>query len=141
MSVTFQARLDAGDWAGGTGRVVYESPEDAELNVSQANALTLLRLLGYVPDHAEPDLVFGLCPVFAEAAGDADPADFLGRVLIAEALAGQAADDSGRGWSALPGLPNHVDCGRPAGYLTERLAQLRTIAEDAAAHNAMVVWG
>src|SRR5687767_8148484 len=61
-----------------------------------------------------------------EPAGDTAAEDFLGRVLLAQALLDVATDDEhGR----LPSTEaNWTTCGRRPGYLADRLADLHTVA-------------
>jgi hypothetical protein len=104
-----------------------------ELNVANGNAVDLLQLLG-LP---------------AEAWGEAPAEDFLGRVLMAQALLDVATDDE-------HGRPEVFDeqgdlfgvtvgqviwCGRRPGYLAERLAELHQIAHWANQFSAEVQWG
>lgn len=92
-----------------------------EINVSNVNARLLLGSLGYAVDD----------DLYGEAAGS----DLLGRVLLAQALTPADA-----------GVPpvrqgNVTDCGRHEGYLDERFAQLRALAQWAADNAATVRWG
>jgi hypothetical protein len=103
-----------------------------ELNVANGNAVDLLQLLGL--------------PV--EPWGEAPAEDFLGRVLMAQALLNVATDDE-------HGRPAVFDeqgdlfgvtvptvwCGRRPGYLAEKLAELHQIATWAHQFNAAVQWG
>lgn len=108
------------------GPVRFEVHDPVEVNVSNANAALLLDLLGLVDPTAW--------------AGRVDGADFLGRVLLAQAIAPtdagrpvvQAPAAAGGGWV--------IDCGRPAGYAQDRLAQLRSIAAAATAASSTVDW-
>lgn len=93
------------------------------VNLANGNAAAILRLLG-LP--VEPD---GVTP--AE--------DFLGRILLAEALLDVATDDE-------HGTPTVTDgrwtsCGRDPGYLAGRLAELQEIARDALVRGVEVIWG
>jgi hypothetical protein len=117
--------------------------DDADVNMSNRNAAMVLDALG-LPSSFDDGL-----------AGSEDADAFLGRILLAIAM---CPDD--------PGVPVHqmtaaetqadptvgfiagalggarvVDCGRPAGYLQDRLADLRTLAETARAHGHGVYWG
>lgn len=110
----------------GHGRpAMFEVHSPAAVNVSNGNAVLLLDLLGL----AGPD---AWC-------GRVDGADFLGRVLLAQAIApadaGRPALETTTGTGA-----RLVDCGRPAGYADDRLTQLRSIAEAAAAAGSTVDW-
>lgn len=69
--------------------------------------------------------------------GEATPTDFLGRVLLATALVGAAADDAGR--PAITG-GRWTQGARGPGYLARRLHDLQEVAEWARGHDATVVW-
>lgn len=91
-----------------------------EVNMHNGNAARVLDLLGIAWDG---DL------------GEATAEDFLGRVLLAQALAG---DDEG-----VPAIEDgrwHVG-GRRPGYLAGTLTELADIAEWARRAGAAVVWG
>lgn len=67
-----------------------------------------------------------------------DAEDFLGRVLLASAL---TPVDEGVPAHAVPGTNARIiDCGRPAGYLQDRLDALHEIATYAVAHKLPVTW-
>src|SRR5690606_18392889 len=96
-------------------------------NVSNVNARLLLDALGF-GGHDEP---VDLC-------GQSTPDDFLGRVLLAEAV---SPVDEGVPAHALPGPgASVVDCDRHPGYLGERLAQLRAVADWCGRHRRTVRW-
>ncbi|MEW1639334.1 hypothetical protein AB0469_35430 [Streptomyces sp. NPDC093801] len=78
--------------------------ESESVNMANSNAARVLEVLG-----------------FDELAGDADAEDFLGRVLVALAL---APVDAGRPSTA---EGNFIDCGRTAGYTQRRLDELREL--------------
>lgn len=97
--------------------------ETPEMNVSNANARLVLDALGYGDALRDEDLT-----------GQASGEDFLGRVLTAVAVA-----------HADVGIPAHqmgrvIECGRPEGYLDDRLDTLRTVAEAAIASGRDVCW-
>ncbi|WP_431976005.1 hypothetical protein [Micromonospora haikouensis] len=97
-----------------------------EVNVSNANAWRLLDALGYLADEEDPEL-----------SGEADAELFLGRVLLALAVAPADA-----------GIPSHtrldnprvIDLGVCPGYLQERLARLRELAEACHTAGRQVTW-
>lgn len=70
--------------------------------------------------------------------GETSAEDFLGRVLIAQALLTVATDDA----HGLPAVEdrNWTDCGRRPGYLADRLADLRRLATWAIDNQATVAW-
>jgi hypothetical protein len=93
---------------------LIEADPAPEINVSNRNAFYLLRALGVTdPDYS----------------GTMKPADFLGRVLIAEAIS-----PSDAGVPAYAVTERFIDCGRSEGYLHERLTQLRELADWAIEH-------
>lgn len=83
-----------------------------DLNVAEHTAALLPRALGY-----SEDVDAGEC------SGDADSAEFLGRILTALAI---APDDPGIPWHRT--TPRFVECGRVPGYLQEQLRVLHDIA-------------
>lgn len=101
-----------------------------ELNVSSANAYALFDLLGLGPDESGADLGFD--------GGELPAADFLGRVLLAQAMIAATNDEEGT-----PSFHdgNFIYSGRRPGYLAEKLAVLHTIATWAADRDATVAWG
>jgi hypothetical protein len=94
-----------------------------EVNMHNGNAATVLDLLGIAWDGDS---------------GEATGEDFLGRVLLAQALLVVTGDDEG-----VPAISDgrwHVG-GRRPGYLAETLTELADIAEWASRAGAAVVWG
>jgi hypothetical protein len=97
-----------------------ESDPAPDLNVSNANAMHLLGLLG-LP--SEPDECGSL-------GGSTTAEDFLGRVLIAQAVSPADAGvpvttEVGQGGATM------IDMGRRAGYSEDRLTELRELADFA----------
>lgn len=99
---------------------------DAEVNIANGNARAVLSALGLLE----------LCE--DELFGETTAQDMLDRIVLAH-----AADDRGSDTlvEAGDGLATMVHCGRPAGYLAERLAALTIVAEQAKSLGRMVVWG
>lgn len=101
-----------------------DTDDDPSVNMSNGNAAHLLATLGFDTD---------------ELLGSTSAEDFLGRVLVALAVApidaGIPAHDISEGGAQV------VNCGRPEGYTQHRLDQLRTLAEFARSHDANVSWG
>lgn len=101
-----------------------EEEPSPEVNVSNHNGRELLTALGYLTAGEACDMWSGT-----------DTADgFLGRVLLAEALL--PADE---------GVPAHaagrvIECGRPAGYMQDRLTELREVAQFAVTYGRSVCW-
>lgn len=139
MSVTFDAatrrffpQFDA--------ELLAACPEAEHLavNMSNGNAALVCATLGIDLD-AE-----GWC-------GSLSAADFLGRVLLALAIA--PADEGMPSYELAPGDsagifgtvrqggPRFIQGARPEGYTQQRLAQLRELAEWAVAHNAEISFG
>lgn len=105
--------------------VMLEVHDPAEVTISEDNASMLLDLLGL--DRLNTGI------------GHIDGVDFLGRVLVAQAI---APTDAGRPTVAIPIADggSFLDHGRPAGYAQDRLAQLRSLAVAATAAASMVRW-
>lgn len=91
--------------------------DELELNLSNFNAYYVLDSLG----------LEGLC-------GTLSAEDFLGRILLAEAI---APKDEGMP-AYTEGILTH--CGREEGYLGDKLALLREIASQAHSKGLQVVW-
>jgi hypothetical protein len=102
---------------------VYDG-DAPEVNLANANARSILELLGYDRDD--------LC-------GQADGETFLGRVLLALALAPADA-----GVPAYESLGSNgarlIDCGRSEGYHQRVLGQLAELAEHAVATEHRIHW-
>lgn len=101
--------------------------EAPEVNLANTNARMVLDALGLAP---EPD---------GEIVGTCTAQDFLGRVLVATAVAPEdpgmpATEQSGLGGARL------VDCGRAPGYVQDRLDALREVAEWAASRDRSITW-
>jgi hypothetical protein len=94
-----------------------------QVNMHNGNAATVLDLLGITWDG---DL------------GEATAEDFLGRVLLAQALLDVTTDD--QGFPALDEGRWHSG-GRRPGYLAGQLDDLHTLADWAARAGVAVVWG
>ena len=105
---------------------------EAEINVAAANGRTLLELLGLYPDAPEEDPM--MLQVDERATTQVSGEDFLGRVLLASAM---APTDEG-----VPtyGEDNFIFCGRSAGYTETRLGELRDLAQTAISLGRDVVW-
>ena len=95
-----------------------------EVNMHNGNAATVLDLLGITCDGD-----------FGETTAE----DFLGRVLLAQALMDVTYDDQ-QGLPASSDGRWHVG-GRRPGYLAEKLTELRDVAEWATRAGVAVVWG
>lgn len=91
-----------------------------DVNLSNTNARLVLEALGFTDD---------------ELYGEHPAELFLGRILLADAV---SPVDAGR-----PTITtgNVIECGTQEGYLQDRLARLRSIAEWAYANNATITWG
>lgn len=127
----------------GTPFVVARTAADDEPTVetTSVNARLLLRALGLVPDigadaittdapdqHGDPggtDDLVGAC----------DSGELLDRIDLALAL---HPADAGIPWHTTRG--NVIDCGRPPGYLHDRLAALREVAAYAQSSRRRVDW-
>jgi hypothetical protein len=98
-------------------------PGVPQVNMANGNAVALVDLLGLD---------------FDGDFGEAPAEDFLGRVLLAQALLDVTVDDEHGRPDVRDG--NWITCGRRPGYLAERLAQLHEIATWAHEHDAVVAW-
>jgi hypothetical protein len=107
-----------------TGKIEFAA-ETPSVNVSNLNAREILSVLGVT--QAEDEEYLELC-------GSMPAEQFAGSVLLGIAVnptdAGAPVVDEG----------NFVECGREAGYIDARLAELREVAEYALARNLQVVW-
>lgn len=119
------------DWAIYTWCDHAESAREAcgcrsfDLDVSNANAHSILERLGYEVDPSD-------------VAGDADPDEILGRAMLANV----GRDDSGVAWAtyAEPGCATMTDCGVAPGYFDSRMEALARLATEAKARGELVVW-
>ncbi|WP_435113770.1 hypothetical protein [Nocardiopsis synnemataformans] len=98
-----------------------------DLNVHNSGAAALLALLGYPVEDGDLGGV------------EEDAVLFTGRALLALALVDVASADN----TGLPPLVegNHINCGRPAGYLAERLEALVEVGMCAQELRTGVAWG
>lgn len=129
MSVTFFLVNTATD-------AIVEGVEELEVNVSNSNAMHLLRTLGFNTE---------------ELSGEATGEIFLGAVMLAQGIAPAdegvpmheltEAEKRAMPLGALFGNATVIECGRHPGYTDERLVQLRSLAEVANQRDLMVVWG
>jgi hypothetical protein len=144
LNTTIAEVLVGCDYAGREGfceeghcfiRAVFPD-EGPSLNVANGNAIKILASLHLGSRVVET----GFGPAPADCGGSLDAEDFLGRVLAAEIM---SVGDPGRPEeiTVVDGGPTIVSCGTPEGYLDDKLAALREIAEFAQAHGRAVVWG
>lgn len=115
---------------------VIENGADEAVNVSNANAGHLLGVLGYEVD-------------WSDLYGEATAEDFMGRVLIAQAV--NPTDEGVPSRELTPvektaslfagfGAATVIDCGRSYGYTEGRLAELRELAQLAAEQGVSIAW-
>ncbi|MDN5757917.1 MAG: hypothetical protein L0H59_05205 [Tomitella sp.] len=104
--------------------VTADDGDDPSINMSNNNAVGVLALLGIDTSN--------------ELAGELGADDFLGRVLVAQAV--KPADPGVPATVVSDGGMVAVACGRRPGYEDERLTQLREIAEWCRAKNRTVCW-
>ncbi len=132
MSVTFRVRPD---------RIRLGGVDEPTLNVSNANARTLLRALGLVPELGAAAVATATHDQKHDPSnvdyldGECDSSDLLGRVDLALAL---APADAGLPWHALD--TRTTECGRRPGWLQDRLGELRGIAVYAHTRRRRVDW-
>lgn len=133
MSVTFSAE----GLPPGVGEDGEWDFNELEVNMSNVNAVRVAETLGFRldPDH-DGDLF-----------GAMDATEFMGHVLVGLALA--PADEGMPAHELAPGDPGRpawagdarwIEGGRHAGYMQDRLEQLRGLAQWAVDNNAKVVW-
>jgi hypothetical protein len=102
-----------------------------EVNMANANAARVLLALDLDTE---------------DMCGHEDGAAFLARVLVALGTDRVDAEVPTREGRNLPGMPAMfgdayvIDCGTPAGYVTERLEQLHEVAAEAARLGRSVQW-
>lgn len=89
------------------------------IDMNNSNASAVLDALGYSEPYGEEDAEF-----------------FLGRVLLALAVAPADA-----GLPATGTDTRFIDCGRPAGYVQMRLEELHALAQYAATAGLLITWG
>ena len=136
MTVAFTADFHGAD------RNFAETPvRGPGADVHNAGAIDLFRLLGFLGDHVEPETVLG-CPIPPEevAGGACDAGDFLGRVLLAEALLSSSTDDAA-GRDGYQTGPGSYAGGRSPGYLARHLKTLADVARHGMKYGTQVTWG
>lgn len=117
MSITFSLARRNGD------EIVHVA-SDFDLNVSNVNAMLIFERLGIDP----------------EPWGEIDPAEFLGRALVANvgrsdegtAPSVDRFHEDGATW---------VDCGLRPGYFEDRFGALATLATVAVERDLIISWG
>ena len=119
MSITFTAATITQD---GYSELTSR-PDVPQVNMSNGNAADLFTLLGLEYDGD---------------GGETSAQDFLGRVLLAQALLDVTTDDAHGQPEIRDG--NWTTCGRRPGYMAERLIQMQAIATWAINNNAIVAW-
>jgi hypothetical protein len=112
--------LDCAECAAYGGPIREDLRVVRDLNLSNTNARRVLEALGFTDDE-----------LFGELSAEL----FLGRILLADAV---SPVDAGRP-TIITG--NVIECGTEEGYLQDRLARLRSLAEWAYANNATITWG
>lgn len=119
-----------GNWA----KAIEDGPLAPEVNMANGNSYRVLEALGLMLDEGG----------FSEACVGSLPAeDFLGRVLMALAVAPRSAERptySVQGDESDTSSAVMIMCGVGEGYLQERLEELRTVAEFAVEENRKVLW-
>ncbi|PCK22507.1 hypothetical protein [Rhodococcus qingshengii] len=106
-----------------------DSGEEPSANFSNHNAVRLLELLGFASGNGD-DAV--------ESSGECPAEDFLGRVMVAQAI---APSDEGVPSYEMAGAPRWIEGGRRAGYTESALDSLREVAEWALKSERTVCWG
>lgn len=110
---------------------VHDGAHHEGVNLTGLNAADVLRVLGLIQPGQDADV---LLPE-VETVGERPAEDFLGRIMIAQAVAPESAEQiahtEGGRW--------HVS-GRDAGYIQRTLDQLAEVADWAAKHERTVCW-
>lgn len=117
------------EWCAASGMFIHPIQTDPapDVNVSNHNALHLLDLLGITVEDGEPPM------------GSMSAEDFLGRVLLAQAV---NPADAGVPATATEGAGSTViHCGRREGYSEARLGDLHALAEFAVSRGRTIQWG
>jgi hypothetical protein len=113
------------DLCAGYGADIITITEVPEINVNNGNAHYLLGLLGLIETDGDRPGPFE----YGDMSGACPAEDFLGRVLMAQALTGH---DEGVPLHVLRNQhdrgPTVYDCGRREGYAEEKLAELAELA-------------
>lgn len=104
---------------------VVEDHPSPEVNISSLNARHILGVLGFGDD--------------ADLSGSAQPADMLGRILMAEAINPADAGIPATSTTSSGGMVM-VECGRVTGYTEGILSRLHEVVEFATAHGREVQW-
>jgi hypothetical protein len=111
MSVTFMAQ---------------DAPDALCINMCNRNAALVCDALG-----------IELAPDWC---GDMKAGDFQGRILLALAISPTDEGMPSYEHNTEPGTARVIEGSRPAGYLQERLSQLRSLADWAVEHDTEVWW-
>jgi hypothetical protein len=96
---------------------------EPEVNMSNSNAFDVLVTLGFSADFSESCI------------GEESADEFLGRILIAEAIAPEYS-----GLTTMQ-IDNYIYCGREANYIHNKLNQLKEVVAWAKANQRTISWG
>lgn len=108
-----------------------EMAQAPSLDVSNANAVLVLRALGLLPN--------GSAEQEWDLSGVCSAEDFLGRVLLASVLS--PADEGVPAFdNSADGSARFIESGRRVGYLEDRLSSLRELAEFCCTYDREVTW-
>lgn len=102
---------------------IEPATSEPEVNLSNANAFDLLITLGFSSDFSE------------SCVGEEDSDSFLGRILVAEAIAPEYS-----GLTTMQ-IDNHIYGGRESRYIHNKLAQLKEVVAWAKANQRTICWG
>lgn len=114
---------------------MYDGAHHEGLNLNNQNAADILRVLGLVEPGQDADII----NPEVRWCGELPAADFLGRIMVAQAISPESAEKIGY---EKPG-PGAImfESGREAGYIQKKLAELAEVADWAAKHERTVCWG
>lgn len=123
---------DCAAYGGGTEMVLAAEMADApSINLSNANAAFVLETLGLLAHYENGDV---------DLSGECSGEDFLGRVLVADALS--PVDEGVPAYDAsVADSGRFIECGRRPSYLQSRLDSLREVAEFCRTYGREVTWG
>ena len=114
---------------------VHEGGTSPKVNMANGNVVEIFKVLGLLsdaPDNADVDDAF--------QGGSLSAEDFMGRIVIAEAMAPISPARPTVESQSSQGA-RFIECGLPEGYMQGRIADLRVVAEYAIANNRDIQWG
>ena len=114
---------------------IHEGGTSPKVNMANGNVVGIFKVLGLLsdtPDSTDVDDAF--------QGGSLSAEDFMGRIVIAEALAPISPARPTVESQSSQGA-RFIECGLPEGYVQERIADLRVVAEYGVSNNREIQWG